>query len=368
MVETGQARRIALVAQTPADVRDVMIEGESGLLNICPPWDMPVYEPSKRRLTWKNGARAITFSSYEPDQLRGPQFDLAWCDELRSWAYPQETWDNLMFGLRLGQHPRCVVTTTPAPIAIIRSLLKNPDAMVTRGSTYENRANLAPSFFKQIIAKYEGTTIGQQEIHAEVLEDIPGALWQRKNILYRPAPDMQRVVIGIDPAVSSSASSDETGIIAAGKGIDGMFYVMGDRSCRLSPAGWARRAIQAYKDFLGDRVIGEVNNGGDMVELTLRTFDSAISFKAVHASRGKVARAEPISALYEQHRVYHVKPFEELEDQLCNWTPESGKSPDRLDALVWALTELTENGEIAAVDIPVLKKRPEFSGIRGRSF
>ena len=339
-VSAGRAKRIALVAKTPADSRDVMIEGDSGLLTISPPWDKPLYEPSKRRLTWQNGAVALVFSSKEPDQLRGPQYDLAWGDEIRTWYYPQETWDNLMFGLRLGEHPRCVVTTTPLPLAVIKSIMKAPDTVITTGTTYENRANLAPSFFKQVISKYEGTRLGRQEINAELLEDVPGALWHRANILYKPVPDLVRIVVAIDPATTSGEGADETGIVVAGKGIDGLGYVLADRSARVSPDSWAKRAVQAFDDFKADRIIGEVNNGGEMVGLTIGTVRKLLPYKAVHASRGKQARAEPVAALYEQHRIFHIQPFDELEDQLVTWTPESGKSPDRLDALVWAFTEL----------------------------
>jgi predicted phage terminase large subunit-like protein len=339
-IKAGRSHRVALVAKTPADARDVMIEGDSGLLSISPPWDRPLYEPSKRRLTWKNGTTALIFSSKEPDQLRGPQYSLAWGDEIRTWYYPQETWDNLMFGLRLGEHPRAVVTTTPLPLSVIKSIMKAPDTVITTGTTYENRAFLAPSFFRQIISKYEGTRLGRQEINAELLEDVPGALWQRSNIKYKPAPDLQRVVVAIDPATTSGEQSDETGIIVAGKGVDGFGYVLADRSARVSPDAWARRAIQAFDDFKADRVIGEVNNGGEMVGLTIKTVRKTISYKAVHASRGKQVRAEPVAALYEQGKIFHVKPFEELEDQLVTWTAESGESPDRLDALVWAITEL----------------------------
>ncbi len=547
-VEAGKAQYIALVGKTPADARDVMIEGESGLLSISPPQNKPLYEPSKRRLTWPNGAKALIYSSQEPDQLRGPQFDCfvagtmilteqgqrpieticegdsvltrkgyrtviatsnrladvgkirfsngaelvatpqhpvlqlhgwtkirelekgaivcagtkilmatsspiatgectgnigksgkrqtgqylkgiksiiktkisrimpsrilrycylnstnksiklnllwssvkyaverlsgmfavllyansvngdglkisgsqieyakfagnpsiqespneakgisvasvvstwedagkarvynltvegeheyiangiivhncAWGDEIRTWYYPQDCWDNLMFGLRIGQHPRVVATTTPMPIALIKKLLKSPDVVVTKGTTYENRDNLAPSFFSQIVSRYEGTRLGRQEIYAELLEDVPGALWRRENIIIKTAPDMRRVVVAIDPAVTSSEGADETGIVVAGVGVDGFYYVLADRSARLSPNDWARRAIQAYKDFKADRIIGEVNNGGEMIELTLRTVDKNIPYKAVHASRGKVVRAEPIAALYEQ--------------------------------------------------------------------
>jgi len=338
-IKAERARHIALVAKTPADARDVMIEGDSGILSISPPWDRPLYEPSKRRLTWQNGATALVFSSKEPDQLRGPQYDLAWGDEIRTWYYPQETWDNLMFGLRIGEHPRAVVTTTPLPLSVIKNIMKAPDTVITTGTTYENRANLAPSFFRQIISKYEGTRLGRQEIKAELLEDVPGALWYRSNILYKPAPELIRVVVAIDPATTSSEQADETGIIVAGKGIDGKGYVLADRSARVSPDSWARRAVQAFDDFKADRVIGEVNNGGEMVGLTISTVRN-VPYKAVHASRGKQARAEPVAALYEQGKIYHTQPFEELEDQLVTWTPESGESPDRLDALVWAITEL----------------------------
>jgi len=338
-VEAGHSRRIALVAKTPADARDVMIEGDSGILSISPPWFKPEYEPSKRRLTWPNGTIALVFSSKEPDQLRGPQFDLAWADEIRTWYYPQETWDNLMFGLRLGEHPRVVATTTPLPIRLVRNLLAQADTVVSHGTTYENRANLAPSFFRQIISKYEGTRLGRQEISAEMLEEVPGALWKRADILYTPHPELVRVVVAIDPAMTSSEAADETGIIIAGKGIDGKGYVLADRSGRFSPDSWARRAVQGFDDFKADRIIGEVNNGGEMVGLTIKTVRN-VPYKAVHASRGKQARAEPIAALYEQHRVFHVQPFPELEDQICTWTQESGDSPDRLDALVWALSEL----------------------------
>lgn len=339
-IKEERAKRIALVAKTPADARDVMIEGDSGLLSISPPWDKPQYEPSKRRLTWKNGAMALVFSSKEPDQLRGPQYDLAWGDEIRTWYYPQETWDNLLFGLRLGEHPRCVVTTTPLPLVVIKHIMKAPDTVITTGTTYENRANLPPSFFKQIISKYENTRLGRQEINAELLEDVPGALWKRNDIVCKLAPDLIRVVVAIDPATTSSEGADETGIIVAGKGIDGRGYVLADRSARVSPDNWARRAVQAYDDFLADKIIGEVNNGGEMVGLTIRTVRPNVSYKAVHASRGKQVRAQPVAALYEQGKIDHTDSFPELEEQLVTWTPESGESPDRLDALVWAFTEL----------------------------
>lgn len=342
---TKAAQRIALVAPTAADVRDVMVEGPSGLLSVGSPDERPNYEPSKRRLTWPNGVVATTFSADEPDRLRGPQFHAAWCDELAAWRYP-DAWDMLQFGLRLGPQPRTIVTTTPRPIRLIREILASPTTAVTRGSTYENKSNLSKAFLQRIAARYEGTRLGRQEIHAEVLDDVEGALWQRGAFRRTPVtPDLRRVVVAIDPAVSYSEGSDETGVVVAGRGIDGKFYVLADRSCKLSPDGWARRAVQAYRDFDADRIIGEVNNGGELVEAVLRTVDSTVPFKAVHASRGKLVRAEPIAALYEQGKVLHVgNALTDLEDQLCTWTPESGGSPDRMDALVWALTELSQRG------------------------
>lgn len=345
-VEAGVAARVALVGQTAADVRDVMIEGESGLLSVCPPWFAPRYEPSKRRLTWPNGAIATAYSADEPRQLRGPQHDFAWADELASWSTP-EAWDQLMFGLRLGADPRVIVTTTPRPTKAIRDLLGDPTTVVTRGSTYDNRANLAPAFFEQIIRKYEGTRLGRQELHAEVLDDVPGALWTRAMLdaarVALTPPELVRIVVGIDPAVTSGEDSDETGIIVAGKDATGFFHVLGDRSCRMTPDGWARRAVTAFDELNADRIVAEVNNGGDLVEATLRTIRRSIPYRAVRASRGKRVRAEPIAALYEQRRVHHYGDLAQLEDQMVTFTPDGmDGSPDRVDALVWALTELSE--------------------------
>ena len=342
-VESGASGRIALVARTPADVRDVMIEGDSGLLNVCPPWNRPKYEPTKRRLTWPNGAFALAFSSHEPDQLRGPQFDAAWCDELASWEYPRETWDNLVFGLRLGAGPQCVVTTTPRPIELLRELVARDDVRVTTGSTYENSEFLAPSFLRQIERRYEGTDTGRQEIFAELLDEAEDALWSREWIRHtEAAPDLLRLAVAIDPAMSSRPSSAETGIIAAGVDDQLCGYVLADGSGRLSPDGWARRAIELFDRYRADRIIGERNNGGDLVGATLRTAagERRLPIKLVTASRGKYARAEPVAALYQQGRVFHVGSFPQLEDQLCTWEPGSSTSPDRMDALVWALSHL----------------------------
>jgi phage terminase large subunit-like protein len=345
------ARRLALVAPTAADARNVMVEGESGILAISPPWDRPRYEPSKRRLTWPNGAIATLYSADEPERLRGPQHDATWCDELGSWRYP-EAWDMLMLGLRLGGDPRVVVTTTPRPTKLIRALIADPTAIVTRGTTYENRTNLAPGFLEQIIRKYEGTRLGRQELEAELLDDVPGALWSRGVIKAgraRAAPTLVRVVVAIDPAATSSEDADETGIIVAGKDGQGRGWVLADGSGRYRRAEWAKTAIAAYRAHRADRVVAEINNGGEMVEATLRVIDPNVPFRAVRASRGKLTRAEPVAALYEQGRVHHLGAFPQLEDQMCGFVPAdpddsgprpTGSSPDRVDALVWALTDL----------------------------
>jgi phage terminase large subunit-like protein len=345
------ARRIALVAPTPADARDVMVEGESGLLAVAPAWDRPSFEPSKRRMTWPNGAQATIYSGFEPDQLRGPQHDTAWCDELASWKYAQETWDNLQFGMRLGDDPRICVTTTPKPITLLRQMKASAHVAVTIGSTYENRSNLPDAFFEEIVAKYEGTTLGQQELHAALLDEAPGALLKRSQIeagRVSTAPGLRRIVVAIDPAVTSTEESSETGIVVAGLGDNGHAYVLDDLSGRISPDSWGRRAVGAYQRHKADRIIGEQNNGGDMVRHTIMTVDPQAAYKAVTASKGKHTRAEPVAALYEQGKVHHVGVFPQLEDQWCTWTPGED-SPDRLDACVWALSELLLHRRPSAV-------------------
>src|SRR5499427_5969083 len=346
---SAQAGRIAVVAATAADARDVLVEGQSGILAVSPPWFRPVYEPSKRRLTWPNGAIATTFSAEEPERLRGPQHDAAVCDELGSWSRP-ETWDMLQFGLRLGRHPRCLVATTPRPTRLIRELLarEGHDVVVTRGSTYENRKNLAPGFFNQVIRKYEGTRLGRQELNAELLDDTPGALWSHSIIdaaRQAAAPALARIVVAIDPATTSGEDADETGIVVVGKDYQGHGYVLADASGKYQPIEWAKIAISAYRAHHADRIVAERNNGGDMVEATIRMVDQNAPVTTVWASRGKAARAEPVSALYEQGRVHHIGTFPKLEDQMCAFTTDfdrarAGYSPDRLDALVWGLTEL----------------------------
>jgi phage terminase large subunit-like protein len=298
----------------------------------------------------------MCYSADEPDRLRGPQHDFAWADELAAWRYPQQAWDMLMLGLRLGDRPRIVVTTTPKPIRLIRDLAAAPTTRVTRGSTYDNKKNLAPAFLTAILGKYEGTRLGRQEIYAELLEQADGALWTRAMVeaaRIAPAaqPDLRRVVIAIDPAVTANAHSDETGIVAAGIGYDGLAYVLRDASGRMTADQWARRAVHLYQELDADRIVAETNNGGDLVAVTLRTVDDRIAFKSVTASKGKRIRAEPVSALYEQGRVKHVGGgFAALEDQMCNWVPTGADpSPDRLDALVWALTELALEAQLDGI-------------------
>jgi len=343
--------RIALVGRTPADVRDVMIEGDSGILTIAQD-DRPVYQPTKRRLSWPNGSMAYAYSAEVPSQLRGPQHHYAWCDEPAAWTDARKgdvldtAWNNLMLGLRLGQSPRCVATTTPKPNALIRTMMGRPSTVITRGSTFDNLSNLAPSFREEVLAAYEGTRIGRQELLGELLEDVEGALWAVALIdecRVTEVPDMRRIVVAVDPSGGDGPDSDEQGIIVVGLGIDGELYVLADRSCKLSPNGWASRAVAAFHEFKADRVVAEVNYGGAMVESTIRQVSKTVPIKVISASRGKVQRAEPVAAAYEQHRVHHVGPFSKLEDQLTTWTPQDGTSPDRLDALVWAVTELTDN-------------------------
>jgi len=348
--------RIALIGRTPADVRDVMIEGDSGILTIAKD-DRPVYQPTKRRISWPNGSTAHTYSAEVPSQLRGPQHGYAWCDEPASWTDAGKgdsldtAWNNLMLGLRLGRSPRCVATTTPKPVALIRTILGRASTVVTRGTTFDNLDNLAPSFREEVLAAYEGTRIGRQELLGELLEDVEGALWTLAGIdadRVETAPEMRRVVVGVDPSGGSGPNNDEQGIIVAGLGADGDLYVLDDQSCKLSPNGWASRAVAAFHRHAGDRVVAERNFGGEMVASTIHQVSASVPVKMVTSSRGKVQRAEPVAAAYEQHRVHHLGAMPKLEDQMTTWTPRDGTSPDRLDALVFALTELTENFGAAA--------------------
>jgi len=338
---------LLLWGQMKADVRDTIVEiGDSSIMRVALPWFRPMYEPSKRRLTFPNGSICLIYSGDEPDQLRGPQHQKAWVDELAKFKYPVETWDNLEMGLRKGDNPQVICTTTPRPIKIIRDLIADSRTVQTRGSTLDNAANLNPLFIERMQSKYEGTWLGRQEINGDILGDKPEALWKRSDIddnKVRQIPELSYVVVGVDPAATSKAGSDDTGIIAAGKSKDGHFYILEDYTVHDTPQKWGNAAITAYHKHQANKIIGETNNGGEMVEHTLKTIDSNIPFKAVHASRGKATRAEPVSALYEQGRIHHFGTFPELEDQLCEWVPGAEKSPDRLDALVWVITELEGN-------------------------
>lgn len=332
--------RGAIVAATAADTRDVLVEGPAGFIATSGE-DAPLYEPSKRRITWPNGSQATLYSADEPRRLRGPQHHWAICDEYASWRYP-ETLDMLMFGLRLGRDPRVVIATTPRPTPEVKALLKQPGLVITRGTTYENLDNLAPAFREQIIGRYEGTRLGRQELNAELLEDIEGALWQRSWIdqdRVRQAPELTTIVVGVDPKASQVADS-ETGIVVAGLGCDGHGYVLADYSLNGSPEQWAAKVAFAYETHEANHVVVEQNNGGDMVQSVLKATGVKLPIKRVWASRGKQTRAEPVVALYEQHRIHHVGALPGLEDQICSWVPAEGASPDRGDALVWAVTDL----------------------------
>ena len=341
---------VNLIGATADDARDIMIEGESGILAICPNSERPVYKKSERKLLWPNGAVSLIFTADEPERLRGKQHGKLWCDELAAWRYP-EAWDQASLGLRLGNAPQAIVTTTPRPTAIVKTLANSKTTFVTRGSTYDNRGNLAGAFLSQIVTKYEGTRLGRQELNAEILDDNPGTLWKRANIdEFRvfTAPDLYRLVVGVDPAVTSKEDSDLTGIVAAGRDRRNPphFYVLEDSSDIFTPDQWAQAVLKLYYKRKADRVIAEVNQGGDMVEAIMRHKDPNVSYASVHATRGKVVRAEPIAALYEQGRVHHVGSLAKLEDEMCDWDPlVSAKSPDRMDALVWALTELSTDSD-----------------------
>ena len=343
--------RIALVGETQGDIRDVMIEGVSGILAVHPKSERPQWRPSRRRLEWPNGAIGQVFSAEDPEGLRGPQFDAAWSDELAKWHYAEATWDMLQFGLRLGDRPRQVVTTTPRPIPLVKRLMKDKRTVVSHASTRMNAANLAPGFLDQIVGRYAGTRLGRQELDGEVIEDRVDALWRRPALdalRIDHVPDLRRVVVAVDPPASSSKTADACGIIVAGLDAGGVGYVLKDGSVRsVSPSAWARRVVSLYRRFEADTVVAEVNQGGEMVTQVLREVEATIPVIAVRATRGKWLRAEPVAALYEQGRVRHMGAFPDLEDEMCDFGPDglsSGASPDRLDALVWALTALMLKG------------------------
>jgi phage terminase large subunit-like protein len=352
---TEKVPRIGLIGPTGADIRDTMLEGESGLLTIHPPGKRPNYEPSKRRLTWPNGCVATLFSAEEPDRLRGPEHYFVWADEPAHWPLVQQAWDNMLFGLRLGERPRVVATTTPKPRPWLKELMKEPGTRISVASTYDNLPNLSPVFAERIIAKYEGTRLGRQELHAELLEDVEGALWSWEMLeasRVAEATDLERIVVSIDPAGSVRKGADETGIVVVGwSGTEG--YVLADRSGHYSPVGWASAAMAAYEEFTADAVVVETNYGGDMVTANLRAIDAHPRIIRVQSRRGKALRAEPIVSLYEQGRIHHVLSFPDLETQMTEWVPyEDRDSPDRVDALVHGLTELAKGRVPASVSNP----------------
>ena len=339
--------RIALIGETLVDVRQVMIEGVSGLLAIHRADERPRFEASKRELTWPNGAIAQMFSADDPDSLRGPQFEVAWADELAKWRAPERTWDMLQFALRLGSLPRAVVTTTPRPIPLLKTLLADAFTVVSHAPTKANAANLARSFIAEMERRYGDSALGRQELMGEVIEERAGSLWRRQWIdapRIRHAPPLASIVVAVDPPITATASSDACGIVIAGVGEDGRGYVMADRTVQgRQPQVWARAVIAAYRDFQADHVVAEVNQGGDLVVQVLKQFEASLPIRTVRATRGKWLRAEPVAALYAEGRVIHAGTFHALEDQMCNFGADglfNGRSPDRLDALVWALTDL----------------------------
>ena len=346
------ARRILLLAANPSDARDLMIEGDSGILAISPASERPIYLSQRKLLKWPNGAIGYIRSGADPKGIRGPHVDTAWIDELAKFQYPKESWDNLMFALRRpmpnGEQPRGVVTTTPRRIPTLSKILERPTMVVTRGTLYDNIANLAPAFVREIMDEYEGTYLGRQEIHGELLKEVEGALWtlvqleknRRRNV---DRGKLVRLVVSVDPAGSSRIRSSETGIIVAGVDRDGHGYALDDLSGRYTPDQWAEIVVEAYYEWEADRVIGEVNYGGDLVESNIRAYDADVPFKAVRASRGKAIRAEPVAAKDERGQIHIVRTLPMLEDQLTTWVPGDA-SPDRLDAYVWAFTELLKLG------------------------
>ncbi len=351
-LDPGRSKRVALVGETLEQVEKVMIFGASGILASSPPDRKPVWEATKRRLVWPNGAVAEVYSAFSPEALRGPQFDAAWVDELAKWSKAEEAWDMLQFALRLGKDPRQVVTTTPRNVGVLKAILNNPSTVVTQAPTEANRAYLAASFLDEVRTRYAGTRIGRQELDGVLLEDLEGALWTSAMIeasrLAVPKA-FSRIVVAVDPPVTGHEGSDECGIVVVGAVTEGppsdwRAWVLEDASVSAaSPDAWARAAIAAMGRHGADRLVAEVNQGGALVESVIRTVDPTVPYRAVHASRGKAARAEPVAALYEQGRVHHVRGLERLEDQMCRMTVRGfdGKgSPDRVDALVWALTEL----------------------------
>jgi phage terminase large subunit-like protein len=352
--------RFNLVGATAADVRDIIVEGESGIMNTMKPWNKCRYIPTKRAIVWENGAKALTFSAEEPERLRGHQCEAAWADELASWTYMDETWRQLQLGLRIGVFPRTVVTTTPKPLPLIKRLAKDKRNHLTVGSTFENISNLSETFINEITQTFEGTRFGRQEIYAEILEDSDMALWSRDLLdelrvepdVFWPdektrgtpegsVPAMKRIVIGVDPSMSfGTETAAETGIVVCGLGRNDHAYVLEDASGKYRPEQWAAKVAALYHHWMADRVIAETNQGHALVKHTIAVEDPSVAVKDVHAQKNKITRAEPISTAYERKRVHHVGTFKALEDQMCTWEQGDPNSPDRMDAMVWAMTDL----------------------------
>ncbi|HEU0117878.1 MAG TPA: terminase family protein [Alphaproteobacteria bacterium] len=339
--------RCGVVAATYSDARDVCVEGESGLLRALPPACVLKWNRSMGEMLLFNGSRIKLFSADQPERLRGPQHHRVWCDEMGAWR-SRDAFDQMLFGLRLGDDPRAIITTTPRNTPLIRDLFKrkDQDVRLTHGRTVENAKHLSPRALEQLTERYAGTRLGRQELDAELLDDTEGAMWKREQIdalRVQTVPELKRVVVAIDPALSSNSNSDETGIVAAGRGTDGILYVLADWSGKYRPESWAERAVMLYQDMRAQMIVAEVNAGGELVERILRQIAPAVLFKPVRALRGKAERAMPVAALYEQGRVRHVGSLAALEDQMCRFTGNADQgSPDRVDALVWALTELSE--------------------------
>tara|TARA_R110001592_G_scaffold171235_1_gene409455 strand:+ start:19908 stop:21155 length:1248 start_codon:yes stop_codon:yes gene_type:complete len=343
----------AVVAPTFGDLRRVCFGGESGLVSLIPKecydseFGTAGYSSSICEIRLGNGSKIVGYASINVERLRGPQFHRAWCDELASWQYP-EAFDQLMFGLRLGDNPKCIITTTPKPIPLLKSLVARDDVYITRGSTFENEENLAPSALAMMKSRYEGTRLGQQELYAEILEDTEGALFNREMIdknRVPTIPELVKIVVAIDPAVTSHDKSDETGIVVTGRDANGHYYVLDDRSGKYSPDDWIKKAIALYYEYEANYIVAEVNNGGDLIERLIRVSDLKVPYRAIRSSKGKMLRAEPVSSLYEQNKVHHVGCYKELEEQMCQYTGNSVSSPDRLDALVFGITSLMNSGQ-----------------------
>lgn len=350
-----------MIAADAKDARDVLVEGPSGILNVCAPWLRPIYQPGNKRILFSNGCVGYLYSAADPEELRGPEFEKAWCDEFAKWPYQLQTWDNLQFGMRQGKSPQVVITTTPKPTQLFRKIVNDPSTKVTRGSTYDNAINLSARFIETIKKRYEGTRLGRQELDGVLLDDAAGALWTYEMIdaallpVGKSIPDLDRVVIAIDPSgTKGDDDRDAVGIVAVGLGVDGILYVLEDATMKGSPHAWAKCAIDLFHRLKADVIVVETNFGGAMIDATIRSVWPAAPLREVSASRGKHVRAEPVAALYEQNKVVHCKVFAELEEQMTLMNSEGYQghsSPNNLDALVWACTELMPGYQIDIVSI-----------------